>query len=391
MPPKGKGKGGQSSKSGWKSDGNAKAVTLKEFLACSGVGTTSAGSSSVGGVGADAGALQTLVAALTHPSSQLPNSRSQGSLRTIKLESIEDERRLVAAYTLLKEKEAEEERHRIAMLVDEGVKARLGSPEKDPAKVRAEPKRKKAKVDIVKERGETSSETEGPESPDPKQPSRGSKHRKKKRDELSYLRETMPALLEFKDTMMEMLTDDRAGGSDDESAGARAGGAVLRQLRRAHRSYQQATPSPLGKVHPPIAMEKPSGESSGTKTASRDLQFSDLDKVTTPSDSGSGESTKMKALLSHFAPPTPSTTKKPTPKKLSPLNLFKATLDSLKGAGLMVDKGVFPTPTEKYAKTLSKTDIEMVTPIVRKLTTITDKAAKAMKINRVDADLAAKI
>ena len=140
MPPKNKGKGGQSSKGGWNGGGGAKPVALKEFLASNGVGTPSTGSTSVGGVGAEVGALQTLVAALAHPSSQLSHSRTQGPPRTIKLESLEDERRMVAAYMLLKEKEAEEERGRLAMLIEEGVKARLGSPQKDTAKVRVEPK-----------------------------------------------------------------------------------------------------------------------------------------------------------------------------------------------------------------------------------------------------------
>ena len=55
-------------------------------------------------------------------------------------------------------------------------------------------------------------------------------------------------------------------------------------------------------------------------------------------------------------PPTPSSTKKPIPKKMTPMKLFYATLESLKGAALTVDRAKFPSPDESYAKTLTKAD-----------------------------------
>ena len=391
MPPKGKGKGSKSSKGGWRSDEGTKAVTLTEFLASSGVGTTSAGSTSVGGVGAEVGALQTLVAALTQ-SSQLPNFRSQGPPRTIKLESVDDERRMVAAYALLKAKEADDETARLEKLIEEGVKAKLDrSPKSAGARAPSGPKTKKAKVDDGREPVETSSETEGADSPDPKRPSRGARHRKKRSDELAFLRELTTALSGFRDSMMGVLVDDKAGGSDDESAGARSGGAILRHLRKANRAYLQATPPPRGKEDPPIAKEKTPGKSSRTKTASRDLQFRDCEEETALSDSRSEESTKMKALLDHFAPdpPTPSSANKPNQTKLSPKQLFDATLDSLKGAALLVNTKKFPRPDEKYTKSFSKADTEIVAPIVAKLIAMMEKASKAMKAKRAEADKAA--
>ena len=393
MPPKGKGKGGKTSKGGWRGDGGSKTVSLNEFLASSGGGLPSTVSAGVGSGGTDLGALQTLVTALANPSSQSLHSRTPGPPRTIKLESADEERRMVAAYALLREKEAMDEKNRIRQLVEEGVKARLGSPMKSPVVKRSASKNKKAKVDDEIELPETSSETEGPETPEPVQPSRGAKHRKKLREELSSLRDAMPALLEFKESMMELLTAEKAGGSDDESAGAKSGGPMMRHLRRAHRTYTQQTtptPSPLGGT----AQSVEPGKSSRTKrSASRALNGNDLDKDTNPSDSGSEGSTKMKALWDHFASdnPTPkSTDKKTIPKKQSPLNRFKATLDSLRGAGMMVDKEKFPIPDEKYAKTLSATDIDVTTPMVNKITTIMENAAMAMKVKRKEADLAAK-
>ena len=171
----------------------------------------------------------------------------------------------------------------------------------------------------------------------------------------------------------------------------------MRQLRRAYRTYTQQTtptPSPLGTADQSVAAKEPKGMSSRTKrTASRALNGNDLDKDTDPSDTGSEGSTKMRALWEHFKSdtPTPSSTEKMTiPKKQSPINYFKATLDSLKGAGTMVDKEKFPIPDEKYAKTLSATDIDVVAPMVKKITTIMGKAAMAMKTKRKEADLAAK-
>lgn len=397
MPPKGKGKGGKSSKGGWRSDGGTKTVSLDEFLASSGGGLPSTVSAGVGSGGTDLGVLHTLVTALANPASQSLHSRTPGPPRTIKLASADEERRLVAAYALLKEKEAMDEKNRIRQLVDEGMKARLGSPEKNPGVKQSARKNKKAKVDIVEDLTETSSEAEGPESPGPLQPSRGAKHRKKLREELSSLRDALPALMEFKETMMELLTADKAGGSDDDSAGAKSGGTVMRQLRRAYRTYTQQTtptPSPLGTADQSVAAKEPKGMSSRTKrTASRALNGNDLDKDTDPSDTGSEGSTKMRALWEHFKSdtPTPSSTEKKTiPKKQSPINYFKATLDSLKGAGMLVDKEKFPIPDEKYAKTLSATDIDVVAPMVKKITTIMGKAAMAMKTKRKEADLAAK-
>jgi hypothetical protein len=389
MPPKSKGKGGNASKGGWQRDGAAKTVSIHEFLASSGVGTPSAATTSAGGVGTEVGALQALVTALANPTSQSLYNRAQGPPRTIKLESAEDERRMVAAYALLTAKEADDERLRITKMVEEGVKARLGSPEKSEKKSGG--KKKKAKVAVPEQ--ETCSETEEsevPESPVPKKPSRGSMYRKKKKEELDSLQEQLPALLEFRDTVMRLLGDDKVGGSDDESGGAGSGGLIMRHLRRANRTYQLATPSPREKVTPSATKIGTTGTSKGTKPASRDLKFRDLDQDTSLSDTGSESSSKMKAMLAHFAKPTPGPTPKTIPRKLSPIKLFEATLDSLRGAGSLVNKEMFPEPTERYAKQLTPADITMVKPVVDKLMAMMEKAAKAMKQKRQEADLAAK-
>ena len=136
------------------------------------------------------------------------------------------------------------------------------------------------------------------------------------------LREALPALLEFKDTMMGLMTKKQGGGSDDESAGAKSGGEILRTLRRAHRTYERSTPSPLGKANGPKPSSKNMGETSRTKTASRDLNVSELETEPSLDGTGSESSTKMKALLDHFASdtshPSPATAQQ-IPKKETPV------------------------------------------------------------------------
>ena len=149
MPPKGKGKGGKSSKGGWRSDGGSKATTIKEFLASSGVEASSTTSVAGSDAGGDVGALQTLANALANTTANSLYARTPGSSRTIKLESAEDERRMVAAYTLLREKEAMDEKRRIEVMVEERLKETLGSPTKEATPKKSARKKKKAKVEIV--------------------------------------------------------------------------------------------------------------------------------------------------------------------------------------------------------------------------------------------------
>ena len=97
----------------------------------------------------------------------------------------------------------------------------------------------------------------------------------------------------------------------------------------------------------------------------------------------------MRPLCSRPSHTYISSANKPNQTKLSPKQLFDATLDSLKGAALLVNTKKFPRPDEKYTKSFSKADTEIVAPIVAKLIAMMEKASKAMKAKRAEADKAA--
>ena len=61
----------------------------------------------------------------------------------------------------------------------------------------------------------------------------------------------------------------------------------------------------------------------------------------------------MQALRGHFVTAPSSSAKKTLPKKQTPVALYQAILDSLKGAAEMVDVKDHPIPDEKFFKKMA--------------------------------------
>ena len=99
----------------------------------------------------------------------------------------------------------------------------------------------------------------------------------------------------------------------------------------------------------------------------------------------------MQALRGHFVAEPSSSTKKKLPKKQTPINLYQAILDSLKGAADMVEVKDHPVPDAKLFKKMATTpNLAKVQPLVDNLLGAMVKAAKSMKKKKADADLSAQ-
>jgi hypothetical protein len=237
-------------------------------MASNGTGvTTLANPATTVGVGAEASALQQIVAPLATPRG---NTFKPGTLKTVKFNSVAEQQRMVTAMSLLKEKEAKDEEARIQSLIDAGSKPRwalLCEPSPPPARER---RKKTRKVDETSEdeTGDDSSAEQTGLTPS----SRNAKHKKRQRDEYKALKEAVPALRSFYEKVSGMLSGERDTESDDEVNGTGVAG-VLRRIRWANREYnviyQQATPSPQpqGKLRDrsPSQGDPAKGTSSKTK------------------------------------------------------------------------------------------------------------------------------
>jgi hypothetical protein len=122
----------------------------------------------------------------------------------------------------------------------------------------------------------------------------------------------------------------------------------MRRIRSAERGVRQATsPSPQGKLgnRNPKQGDPVKGMGSKANVASRHLHAQFETSTDAPSEtSGSSYSDLMQALRGHFVTTPSSSTKKTIPNKQTPIALFQAILDSLKGAAEMVDVKEHPTP-----------------------------------------------
>ena len=128
------------------------------------------------------------------------------------------------------------------------------------------------------------------------------------------------------------------------------------------------------------------GMSSKANAASRHLRAQFETSTDEPSET-SGSSDLMQALRGHFVTTPSPSTKKTIPKKQTPIALFQAILDSLRG----VDEKDHPIPDEKLFKKLAtKLNLAKVKPLVDNLQGAMVNAAKAMKKKRADADLSAQ-
>ena len=404
MPPKGKGKGSKTSKGGWREGGGGKTVSLTDFMAETGIRDAPAASTTSGDVGTDVGALKNLVSALITPGGNPHSTRTcnPGSLPMIKITNAKEQQRMVAAMQLLQEKEAKDEQDRVDVLVQARLKEALGSLKKEPGPKQKKRERKQVKQEtktavVAIESTDESSEADEKHEEDTEaevKPSRRARSRKKARDDYIRLREVVPPLQEFFTTIAELLHVEKPSAqADDEDPGA-DNSDLLRHLRRAHRACVNATPSPRGKVDrlADVADGNPTRVSSRTNAASRDLGDTfGCEPDPGEADSGSSES-RMKSLLDHFGDTSPaSVIKKSIPKGQTPIKLFQATLDSLVGAGSLVDKGQYPKPDELYlAKHVKQTDLDKVAPLVANMVGLTNKASAAMKKKRQEADLAAQ-
>jgi hypothetical protein len=392
MPPKGaKGKGGaRSSKGGYHERGGGDTISFSDFMASNGTGaTTPANPATTVGVGAEASALQQIAAALQ----QTPRGDTfkPGTLKTVKFNSVAEQQRMVMAMSLLKEKEAKDEDVRFKAMVQAGIKAHLGSPKRTvtpPGKGKQKQKTQEVDEASEDETGDDSSaEQTGLTSS-----SRNAKHKKRQREEYRLLKDTVPALRSFYEEVSGMLDDDRGTESDDEVKGSGVA-RIMRRIRSAKREYRNTTPSPKGKLgnRSPSQGDPVKGMSSKANVASRRLR-DQLDTSTdAPSETSGGSSDLMQALRGHFVTPPSPSTKQTIPKKQTPIALFQAILDSLKGAAEMVDVKDHPIPDGKLFKKLAtKPNLAKVKPLVDNLQGVMVKAAKAMKTKRTDADLSAQ-
>ena len=391
MPPKGaKGKGGaRSSKGGFHERGGGGTISFSDFMASNGTGaTTPANPATTVGVGAEASALQQIAAALQ----QTPRGDTfkPGTLKTVKFNSVAEQQRMVMAMSLLKEKEARDEGVRIQTMVQAGIKAHLGSPKRTvtpPGKGKQKQKTQEVDEASDDETGDDSSAEQTGLIPS----SRNAKHKKRQREEYRLLKDMVPALKSFHETVSGMLSGERVVESDDEGDGTGVAG-FLRRIRSANREYHQATPSPQGKLSDrnPKQGDPVKGMRGKANVASRHLHAQFETSTDEPSET-SGSSDLMQALRGHFvATPSPST-KKTIPKKQTPVALFQAILDSLKGAAEMVDEKDHPIPDGKLFKKLAtKPNLAKVKPLVDNLQGVMVKAAQSMKKKRADADLSAQ-
>ena len=138
--------------------------------------------------------------------------------------------------------------------------------------------------------------------------------------------------------------------------------------------YQQATPSPQGKlrVRRPSQGDPAKGTSSKTKKAASRRLHDQLDPSPDVPSETSGSSDLMQALRGHFVAEPSSSTKKKLPEKQTPIALYnvmyQAILDSLKGAAEMVDVKDHPIPNPKlFTKMATKPNLAKVKPLVDNL------------------------
>jgi hypothetical protein len=152
-------------------------------------------------------------------------------------------------------------------------------------------------------------------------------------------------LRSFYEKVSGMLSGERDTESDNEVNGTGVQchvqchdivAGVLRRIRWASREYmyQQATPSPQGKLRDrsPSQGDPAKGMSSKTKNAASRRLHDQLDPSPDVPSETSGSSDLMQALRGHFVAEPSSSTKKKLPHKKTPINLYQAILDSLKGA-----------------------------------------------------------
>ena len=392
MPPKGaKGKGGaRSSKGGYHERGGGDTISFSDFMASNGTGaTTPANPATTVGVGAEASALQQIAAHLQQ-STPGGNTFKPGTLKTVKFNSVAEQQRMVMAMSLLKEKEARDEGVRIQTMVQAGIKAHLGSPKRTvtpPGKGKQKQKTQEVDEASEDETGDDSSAEQTGLIPS----SRNAKHKKRQREEYRLLKDMVPALKSFHETVSGMLSGERVVESDDEGDGTGVAG-FLRRIRSANREYHQATPSPQGKLSDrnPKQGDPVKGMRGKANVASRHLHAQFETSTDEPSET-SGSSDLMQALRGHFVTTPSPSTKKTIPKKQTPIALYKAILDSLRGAAEMVDVKDHPIPDGKLFKKLAtKPNLAKVKPLVDNLQGAMVNAAKAMKKKRADADLSAQ-